>query len=97
MPSDQPSLALDWWLRLEARSRQGEGQPPGCLILVKVAGLELDDMHLRLLPDTFQVTASKYRPLAQVRAEVVDEHPTVDVASLGGSAVQSNRFHYLRG
>ena len=93
MARDQSSLALDWWLRLEARSRQGEGQPPGCLILVKVAGLELDQMYLMLLPDALQVPASEDRTLAQVWAEVMDEHPTVDVASLGGPALQSNRLH----
>ena len=39
------------------------------------------------------VPGAEHRPLAQVRTEVVHEHPTVDVASLGGPALQSNRLH----
>ena len=60
---------------------------------MKVAGLELDQVYLMLLPDALEVPASEDRTLAQVWAEVVDEHPTVDIASLGGTALQSNRFH----
>jgi hypothetical protein len=35
---------------------------------VKVARLELDEVHLRLLPDALEVPASKHRAFAQVRA-----------------------------
>jgi hypothetical protein len=93
MPCHQSSLALDRWLRFKARPRQGNGQSPGRFVLVKVAGFELDQVHLTLLPDALEVPASEDRTLAKVRAKVVDEHPTVDVASPGGTALQSNRFH----
>ena len=93
MPGDQSSLTLDRWLRLKARPRQGACQPPCGFILMKVAWLELNEVHLAGLPDALQVPASEHRPLAQVRTEVVHEHPTVDVASLGGSAPQPDGFH----
>jgi hypothetical protein len=48
-----------------------------------VTWLELDKVHLVGLPDTLEVAPAQDRSLAQVRAEIVDEHPAVNVTSLG--------------
>jgi hypothetical protein len=82
MPCDQSSLALDGRLRLEAGSRQGGCQPSRSLVLMEVAWLQLDKVDLARLPDALEVPASKHCPFAQIRAEVVDQHPPVDVTSL---------------
>jgi hypothetical protein len=48
-----------------------------------VTWLELDKVHLAGLPDTLEVAPAQDRSLAQVRAEIVDQHPAVNVTSLG--------------
>jgi hypothetical protein len=50
---------------------------------VHVTRLELDQVHLGLLADALEVPAAQDRSLAKVGAEVVDQHPAVDVTSLG--------------
>lgn len=82
MPCNQSSLALQWRLRLEAGSRQGGCEPSRSLVLMEIAWLQLDKVDLARLPDTLEVPASEHGPLAQFRAEVVDQHPSVDVTSL---------------
>jgi len=83
MLRDESSLALDGPLGREARTGQGGGQPPGGFVLMDVTGFQLDYVHLRRLPDAFEVAAPQDCSLAQVRAEVVDQDPAVDVTSLG--------------
>src|SRR5712671_3577194 len=97
MPGDQPSLALHRSLRFEARTRQGGRQSLRGLVLVEVAGFELDEVHLAGLPDLLEMPASEDRPLAQVRAKIVNEHAAVDVTSLCFGSLQPYRFHLLRG
>ena len=97
MPGDQPGLALHRSLRLEARACERGGQALGRLVLVEVPRLELDQVHLVGLPDTFQVPPAKHGPLAQVRAQVMNQDAAVDVTPLGLGSLQPNRFHLLRG
>ena len=97
MPGDQTSLALHRSLRLEARTRKGVGQAPSRFVLMKIARFELDKVYLARLPDSLEVPATEHRSLAKVRAEVMNQHTAVDVTPFGGSPVQPNRFHLLRG
>ncbi len=83
MLRDESSLALDGPLGREVGTRQGGGQPSRGFVLVHVAGFELDQVHLGCLADAFEVAAPQDCSLAQVRAEVVDQDPAVDVTSLG--------------
>lgn len=97
MPGDQASLALHRSLRLEARTPKGVGQAQGRFVLMKIARFELDKVYLARLPDSLEVPAAEHGPLAQVRAQVVNQHAAVDVTPFGGSSIQPNRFHLLRG
>ena len=54
--------------------RQRGGQPLRGDVLVHVARLELDDVHIAGLPDAREVLGAQHGPLAQVRPQVVDEH-----------------------
>jgi cysteinyl-tRNA synthetase len=94
MEGHQARLALHGRSREEAGTRQGGRKPPGCLVFVEITRFKLHQVHLGGLANPLQVTASEHGPLAQVRPEVVDEHPSVDVTSLGVSALQSNCFQF---
>jgi hypothetical protein len=49
------------------------------------------------LSDSLEVPASEHGPLAQVRAQVVNQHPAVYVTALRPGSLQPNRLHLLRG
>jgi hypothetical protein len=83
MLRDQPGLTLDRSLRYESGTQEGVCQPSRRFVLMHVTWLELDKVHLVGLPDTLEVAPAQDRSLAQVRAEIVDEHPAVNVTSLG--------------
>jgi len=93
MPRDQASLALDGRLSVEAGTRQGGRQTPCGLVLVEVTGFELDEVNFARLADAFEVPGFEHSPLAQVGAEVVDQHATFNISTLGGSALQPNSLH----
>jgi cysteinyl-tRNA synthetase len=78
-PRDQPSLALDRRLDLEVVRREGRRQTPRGLILVQVAGLELDNVDLGRAADAAEMLGPEHRPLAKVRAEIVHEDAALHV------------------
>ncbi|TMF10518.1 MAG: hypothetical protein E6I29_09405 [Chloroflexi bacterium] len=97
MTRDDARLALHRRLGLEARPGERHGEPSPSLVLVQVAGLELDDVDLAALPQACEVLFAQDCPLAQVRAEVVDEHASFYVSGGGGTSVKAKCFHQLRG
>jgi hypothetical protein len=70
-------------LRDQAGTRKGCRQPSRGVVLVQVTSFELDQVHLGRLADTLEVPASQHSSLTKIGAEVVDQHPAVDVTSLG--------------
>jgi hypothetical protein len=45
------------------------------------------------LADAFEVPGFEHGPFAQVGAEVVDQHATFNISTLGGSPLQPNSLH----
>jgi len=84
-------------LGLETRPGERHGEPSPSLVLVQVARLELDDVDLAALPQAFDVLLAQDRALAQVGAEVVDEHASFYVSDGDGTSVKAMGFHQLRG
>ena len=97
MPSQQPHLALHGRRRLQAGSRHGGCQPAGRDVLVQVAGLELHNVDLSAAPHTFEVLIAQDGALAQVGAQVVDEHASFYVGRSDGASVKAKGSHQLRG
>jgi cysteinyl-tRNA synthetase len=86
----QSGLTLHRRLGLEARAHQRGCQALRCEILVHIARLELDHMHIARLLNPREVLGGQHGPLAQVRPKVVDEHaadhvlfPGVGAKSMG--------------
>jgi hypothetical protein len=86
MRGDEARLALHWWLRFEAGAGQRSGEPPSGFVLMNVTSLQLDDVDFSRLLDTRQVLGGQNCPLAQVGAQIVDQHSPDHVVLLCCSA-----------
>jgi hypothetical protein len=90
---DQPGLALHWRLGQEPGRGQRRGETPGGLVIMDVPRLELDEVDLARGADGVQVGRCQDRPLAEMWADVVHQHPAGDVLRARVLTLQPVRTH----
>src|SRR5437764_987086 len=90
---DQPRLALHRRPGLETGRGQCRGQASGGLVLVHVAGLELDEVDLARAANRVQVRGGEHGTLAQSRRDVVHEHAAPHILRAHVLSLQPVRTH----